>query len=195
MLLKEVERLMAENSALRARNETLEQRAELAFVDTLTGVPNRRAFDHALERELGRAERGVRPLSLVLMDVDHFKKVNDEHGHQVGDQVLRRLGHLLGRSVRHVDFVGRYGGEEFVFLFPSTGDTDAWAFVERLRRNVFPPNLHFIGSGGQSFTVTVSFGIAEWWGHGEDASMLIERADRALYEAKRQGRNCAVIAD
>lgn len=171
--------------------------AELAFVDALTGLPNRRAFDHAIERELERARRGFsEPLTLAIMDVDHFKRVNDTYGHVMGDVVLNRIGTILKGATRSVDFVGRYGGEEFVLLFPKTSIADARILVERLRSVSLQSGLSFQTPGTEeNFSVTLSFGLTEWRGYHEGVDEWKGRADAALYEAKRLGRNRVVCAD
>ncbi|EGI75611.1 GGDEF domain-containing protein, partial [Hylemonella gracilis] len=167
--------------ALSIANQELER---LATVDGLTGVHNRRRFDARIKEAfqlLGRSERGF---GLLLLDIDHFKSINDRHGHQAGDEVLRRLGQLLTQSTRVTDFVARYGGEEFVVLLPECMDpNEGWAVAEKIRAAVAATPFPAVGQ------VTVSVGLS--LAHRDDASAeaVISRADQALYEAKAQGRN------
>jgi two-component system, cell cycle response regulator len=151
----------------------------LASTDPLTGVANRRAFDEGLAREMARARRHGEHLSLVLVDVDHFKRVNDVHGHQVGDDVLRHLGGRLRDAGRPMDLPARYGGEEFAVILPSCGPEDALAVAERLRLAVV---------ADAPVAITASAGVATLHG-GMDADGLVTAADRALYAAKRAGRD------
>ena len=153
----------------------------LARHDGLTGIGNRHEFDEALPREFSRAQRTGAPLSLVLMDVDHFKVVNDTHGHQVGDDVLRQIGGVLKRLVRREDLAARYGGEEFVVLLPGIDATGALAFAERLRVEVQEQI--------EAVRITVSAGVACYPDHARNEQDLVGRADAALYEAKGTGRD------
>ncbi len=161
---------------------------EMTCRDALTGVHNRRHFDLSLSTELAKVDRMVLPLSLVMVDIDHFKRVNDELGHPEGDAVLRSTAGLLQRSVRATDVVSRYGGEEFVVLLPGTAALGARLLAERLRGRMasFP---FFVGDDARR--LTASFGVATVVPGAErvDAALLIRRADNALYEAKRAGRN------
>lgn len=166
-------------SELVRQREWLEvQLARLARTDALTGLPNRRAWDEGLERELARARRFGEPLCAVLLDLDHFKDFNDQHGHQAGDEQLRAAAALWHGSLRATDLIARYGGEEFAVLLTATSLPRAREVVEALRRSV-PGNE------------TVSAGIAEW-DRSESGVELVARADRALYEAKRTGRDRTV---
>jgi len=157
---------------------------EQAFTCTLTGLPNRRAFSLALTREISRAERYGTPFSLVLMDLDHFKKINDTLGHDHGDELLRRVARLLVDQVRREDVVARWGGEEFALLLPSTHLEDAKRLAERLRQVL----------EAQHWGVTASFGVAEYV-LGEEEENLFRRADQALYRAKNAGRNRVEMAE
>jgi len=158
----------------------------LARHDRLTGLSNRLEFDEALEREFSRAQRGGPPLSLVLVDVDHFKAVNDTHGHQAGDEVLRGVGAALAQLVRREDVAARYGGEEFVVLLPGIDTQGAVAFAERVRRG--------LADRVDTVPVTVSAGVAGYPEHARSVAELVGRADAALYEAKRTGRNRVVTS-
>jgi len=162
-------------SELRVANRRLE---ELAITDGLTGLHNHRHFQERLRRDLEIARRAGRPLSIVMFDVDHFKAYNDTYGHPAGDEVLRRVADALRHEARAGDLVARYGGEEFVVAMPDADRDAAHAAAERIRRHVH-------GEG----VVTISGGIATFPEDGGDAETLIERADRALYKAKREGRD------
>jgi diguanylate cyclase (GGDEF)-like protein len=160
----------------------------LATVDALTGCLNRRAFMERLERELDRVSRYQTEFSVLMIDLDRFKTVNDSRGHLVGDSVLRQMGDLLRREVRSVDLAARYGGEEFVIVLPETDTEGALVFAERLRKRVQQANF---AEMGDPLNITVSIGVA-CASSDEDVptpDSLIERADEALYRAKNQGRN------
>jgi two-component system cell cycle response regulator len=169
----------------RADNARLEA---LAHTDPLTQLLNRRALIANLVVELDRVRRYNAPLTVLMIDVDHFKLVNDTHGHIAGDLVLEELGLLLQRAVRSVDTVARYGGEEFVVVLPETGEQGARAFAERLRAKI-EWNSFSIGKG-QALKLTVSIGLTTFEGaHAESAEELLDAADKALYRAKQNGRN------
>lgn len=157
----------------------------LTILDGLTGVHNKRFFLEFLERELARAERHARPLSLAMLDLDHFKKINDTHGHLVGDTALKRVAHVIQDRVRRDELLARYGGEEFVVVLPETDLRGALAFCEVVRRQVEEHSFTF---DEQEIRVTVSIGIASL-GPEHDADTLIREADAQLYKAKRAGRN------
>ena len=160
---------------------------ELATRDGLTGLYNHHTFYVLLGDELARAQRFNRPLSLLLLDIDHFKRVNDTHGHQAGDAVLKRLSELLGREARAIDRVCRYGGEEFTVILPETDLEAAALIAERLRASV--EAQPFDVEAGAPLRITVSIGVASWPLQGDDADTLVAAADAALYAAKRSGRN------
>ncbi len=177
--------------------------AEATLKDGLTGLYNHRYFQERLVAEVSRADRGGKPLSLLFFDIDHFKKLNDTHGHPVGDRVLIGVAEILRNSTRvsdvgfHLrqgDIAARYGGEEFVLILPETSREDATQKAERLRTAIeaYP----FPGRESQpTGAVTVSVGLAECPRDAADAKALIEAADNALYAAKRAGRNRVVVAD
>jgi diguanylate cyclase (GGDEF)-like protein/PAS domain S-box-containing protein len=172
---------ITDRKRLEAEREELLLRVEaMARTDALTGLPNRRAWDEELRRELARAGRQGHPLAVVMLDLDRFKAFNDEHGHQAGDGVLAELGRAWRTVVRVSDFVARYGGEEFAALLPACPPDAAIAAIERLR--VVIPAAQ-----------TSSAGVAYWDGH-ESAEALTGRADLALYQAKRAGRDRVVTA-
>jgi len=158
----------------------------LAITDELTGLYNRRGIMELGEREFERAARHNRPLSVVLMDIDHFKNVNDSHGHAAGDQVLRVLGEECRRHVRGTDLVGRFGGEELLLLLPETKIKAAYEAAERLRRLIEEMEVQ---SEQSSIKITISLGVAERKGNMEELAELIRQADEALYAAKEGGRN------
>ncbi len=159
----------------------------LATVDQLTGIPNRQAVLSRVEEEILRAARYHRPLSVILVDLDQFKRLNDTHGHAAGDLILRHVAQLLSASVRAVDFAGRYGGEEFLVVLPET-DADAAASVaEKLRRIVGGSDVRL--ADGEHVTVTMSAGVAGGLGDVLGSDALVRDADAALYSAKALGRN------
>ncbi len=162
-----------------------------AHTDPLTGAYNRAALDSTLKRELDLARRHGTPFSVILLDADHFKQINDTHGHGAGDNVLRELARCLMRTVRSSDMIYRYGGEEFVVLLNNTGVNGALLLAERIRRNVAALDCLCEGA---CLNITVSAGVATLDGDDSEAS-LIERADRVLYEAKKAGRNCVRYAE
>ncbi len=166
--------------------ESMESLLKQATSDQLTGVANRRAFHEAAEVELARHQRKPRDITLLLIDIDHFKQVNDTYGHPVGDQVIRNLAEVMLRSVRSIDVVARLGGEEFTVLLPSTDVAMGRQIAERIRSNVAKQSVR---AGQLSISYRVSIGVA-----GVDAEIgspedLIAAADHALYDAKRQGRD------
>ncbi len=175
------------NLGLRERNDALrvesDQIREMSFTDPLTGIANRRSFEEALQRQIERAHRYCEPLSIVMIDLDHFKTVNDNHGHEAGDNVLRSVADTLTAHSRGMDLAARYGGEEFLLLLPKTEIRDAEALVERLRLSLSETLVEPLSN-----PVTGTFGLAQWV-EGEDMHNLIGRADDAMYRAKQAGRN------
>ena len=158
-----------------------------AVTDELTGLYNRRAFALMGDKEVGRARRYQRPLALILFDIDHFKTVNDSHGHLIGDHVLRVLTERVTKTTRATDIVCRYGGEEFIVLMPEAGRDEAVAMAERLREEI--SRMTVVTAGG-TLSLTISLGVAGLGQNGdEDLDSLIARADRAMYQAKAAGRN------
>jgi diguanylate cyclase (GGDEF)-like protein len=179
VLARNIERL----SAIRAQAELL---ALQATTDPLTGIPNRRRLDDELRRLVAQAQRYEQPLSVVLIDLDNFKRVNDRHGHEVGDRVLVEVVERLTAAVRAADLLGRWGGEEFVLLAPQTDERAARDLAERCRSAI----AH---SPTRAGTVTANFGVATL-GPADDARALMRRADIALYVAKSDGRDRVVGA-
>lgn len=159
---------------------------EQARTDELTGLANRRAFMELGMAAVDQANRYERPLSLLMMDIDHFKRINDTHGHAAGDQALRAVAKELRYVARAADTPGRLGGEEFALLLPETSATDAMAVAERLRRGVAALVIHH---GGKPLVLTCSIGVAEEGPATNDIDALIRAADRALYVAKEGGRD------
>jgi diguanylate cyclase (GGDEF)-like protein len=193
---EEQERLavtVAEQLALALGNARLrESLRRQSVLDPLTGLFNRRYFDETLKRELARSRRMAAPLSLIVLDIDHFKHVNDGFGHEAGDAVLRAIAQLVRQSIRDCDVACRFGGEELVILMPDCSQPDAARRAESLRADIAgaPPLL----DGAGPAAVTASFGVAEYPIHGPDAEALFRAADKALYQAKREGRNRVVAA-
>ena len=167
------------------------------LMDPLTGVANRRLFEHRLGDEIERWLRRQEPLAYMLVDIDHFKRVNDEYGHHVGDQVLQQVAELLGRDLRGADLLARYGGEEFMLLLPNTTLVQARAIAQRLCGNIAGHKLKT--AGNHKISVTVSIGVAGLAGGSQGviqkpAAWLFEQADKSLYAAKQGGRNRVVVA-
>jgi diguanylate cyclase (GGDEF)-like protein/PAS domain S-box-containing protein len=173
--ITELKLLAAEREQLLALSQAM------ALTDELTALPNRRAWDGELQRELARATRSGHPLSLAMIDVDDFKRFNDDRGHLAGDAALRRTAAAWVESLRQVDFLARYGGEEFSVLLPGCSSGEALQVIDRLRAAT-PDGL------------TSSAGLASWDG-SESAEALVARADAALYEAKRTGRDRSFLAE
>jgi diguanylate cyclase (GGDEF)-like protein len=165
----------------------------LARTDALTGIPNRRFIDEIVELEVGRARRYGQPLSVIMADVDGLKGINDGYGHHAGDEVLRFVAELARETCRAVDVAGRYGGDEFVFVLPSTELADAVALAERFRERL---TGHLSSRSAGPLPVTASIGVAEWNSDTmTDPVSLVRQADRGMYLAKDAGRNRTVAAE
>ena len=185
------QQVQQQQQALQAANQALEQQS---LSDTLTGLPNRRAFDLALHREHARQQRTGQPLSLLLLDVDHFKGVNDAYGHSIGDDYLRAVAQVLRKVVtRSTDLAARHGGEEFTCLLPDTSATQAQALAERIREAT--QRLTLPNARAWHPMLTLSIGVATLEAGPASAQQLLEQADGQLYVAKRTGRNrvCATV--
>jgi diguanylate cyclase (GGDEF)-like protein/PAS domain S-box-containing protein len=167
------------------------QLREQAIRDALTGVFNRRYLEETLARELARAKRETYPLSVVMMDLDFFKEINDTYGHEAGDVVLKTLAETVVRQSRHGDFVCRYGGEEFVLVMPNIGIETARERAEELHQIVNGLNIPY---GVFNLTTTISMGVAMYPDHGATKEEIMRAADRAMYVAKNTGRNRVVVA-
>lgn len=192
------ERIQALNERLRGmeqettqlRNRVKEER-RLAVIDSLTEVHNRMAYEERIEEEYARWKRFGGPLSVVLIDIDNFKDVNDTYGHKAGDKVLRTIAGLLNSRIRETDFLARYGGEEFVVLMPGAEPANAKTVADELRHAVQECGFHYRGA---AVSVTISCGVAGFR-TGDQPENVFERADMALYRAKETGRNRSVLAE
>lgn len=185
------ERKKTEDQVMRLQKEL----EELSFKDGLTGVANRRMFDSIMEVEWANARRHQQPLSLIIIDIDHFKQYNDFYGHIQGDDCLRRVAQALGAAgTRARDFFARYGGEEFVLVLPETDMDAAKKIAERCRSLIFKQQIAHENSS-TSRIVTVSLGVGTIVpSHDAEPIVFIEAVDRLLYKAKQNGRNCAVFS-
>jgi len=176
--------LAMEAEATELRNNLEAQRLQ-AMRDPLTELPNRQAYDEQIEKEFSRWKRHQRSLSLAIVDIDFFKKVNDNLGHLRGDKVLKLVSRAVQTNIRNEDFVARYGGEEFVILMPDTDEESAMAAIEKVRAAVENCPFNF---AGERVTITASFGVSGFKG-SDEVTDCFDRADKALYRAKEQGRN------
>jgi two-component system cell cycle response regulator len=167
----------------------VEESRWMATTDALTGLLNRHAFLESTERELERSKRYGDTLSVVLLDIDHFKHINDRRGHAAGDMVLSAIGKLLPQALRRCDILARWGGEEFVLVMPSTSLESAEQVAERLRQAIETSQIK--DGNGDFIPVTASFGVACYL-HGETLEQVVDRSDRAMYRAKSGGRNRVV---
>jgi diguanylate cyclase (GGDEF)-like protein len=178
--------LMGAARDITERRETEEKLRQQATTDPLTEIFNRRYFFEVAQQELERSQRYKRPLSIIIFDIDHFKKINDTYGHNAGDEVLRKLTEGCAESLRENDIFARYGGEEFVILLPETDSDRAEQMAERMRKSCAETPLDV---GVATVNQTVSFGVANLNGEKIDLDELLLRADKALYQAKEAGRN------
>jgi diguanylate cyclase (GGDEF)-like protein len=181
--------LVVENMALDAQAKKLRS---LAVMDELTGINNRRNLLLNLQREIERARRYGKPLSVVMIDVDHFKRWNDVHGHQVGDMVLQRVAQLVSSVSREIDSYGRYGGEEFMVVLPETPIEQGMIYAERLRAAVEQQGRQ-LREQFPDAQLTISIGVTSLAPTGDDLERVIQRADAALYGSKGQGRNLVSV--
>jgi diguanylate cyclase (GGDEF)-like protein len=163
----------------------IERLGKEAVIDSLTKCYNRRALYNFLEHDIANAARHEESLSAIMLDIDHFKKINDTYGHQAGDKVLRQISEIMLTTIRKSDYVVRYGGEEFLQILPNTNLLSALSTAERLRKKI---NDHKITINNQIINVTASFGVAEWQNDFDKYSFL-QKADEMLYKAKFSGRN------
>lgn len=182
------ERLRIQNDELQRVNEVLEQ---LSITDGLTKLHNHRFFQEFLAREVKRADRSNEPLSLILIDIDHFKTWNDKLGHAAGDEILRRVAEVMNDVIRDTDLLARYGGEEFALIVPNTTYEGALALAEKIRSSIAETRFLLVPPS-EDTRLTVSVGVAFYDG---DRASLFNDADRALYSAKERGRDCVVAAD
>ncbi len=165
---------------------------KLTYVDALTGVYNRRFFDEKLPIETNRARRYGHPLSMVMIDIDFFKKFNDTYGHRAGDFVLNSIGQFIKKALRTQDIVCRYGGEEFMVLMPMTRNEDAAMVMSRIRADLQDREFHS-PYDNLDFNVRISVGISQFPIDGDTPDQVVRAADEALYEAKETGRNRVVV--
>jgi diguanylate cyclase (GGDEF)-like protein len=190
-----VARLRQGREELAAINETLRQKNvelhEISIVDSLTGLYNRKHLMETLDKEVSRSQRHSHSFSLLVIDIDHFKKYNDTYGHLAGDEVLSRLASVFKKSIRSSDYAARYGGEEFIIMLPEIDPEQGLVTAERMLKQVAEERF---GGEGESIKVTISVGVASYPENGEDAQSVIRNADAAMYEAKEQGRNRVILA-
>jgi len=191
LLLKLASRLRANNKAVSKNVQKRRQYERAAMFDGLTGIHNRRWLDETLHRMVKRHDSGGNRLSLSLIDIDHFKGFNDTYGHAAGDHVLTVVASVLAANLRPTDLVARFGGEEFVIIFPDTGVEDATVAAERVRTAVEEETLT-TPDGTDLPSVTISMGVSELI-PGQKVPELLKRADAAMYEAKQAGRNRVVV--
>jgi two-component system cell cycle response regulator len=186
-LMARVRAAMRKHEARRKLKESLEEVFKLSITDSLTGLYNRQYFNNYVERLMSASRRHGRKFSLLFVDIDHFKRINDSHGHQTGDNVLVEVAEIFNKSLRLSDVVARYGGEEFVIVLSDTGIDGARLLAEKLRTDV--EEHGFDGAG----RVTVTIGVAEKTDDDESVAGIIKRADEALYRGKEAGRNRVVL--
>jgi diguanylate cyclase (GGDEF)-like protein len=188
-------KLQAKNKELNARNEELQvlnvRLEELSITDGLTGLFNHRHFWHLLHNELSRADRSKGDLAIVLLDIDDFKKVNDQFGHPVGDVLLQSFADVVRESVRETDIVARYGGEEFAVMLPNTERTGAMRVAEKIRRSIEQMDFK-VPDTDITITVTASIGVSIYQGNRRE---LFKAVDQALYVSKNKGKNCVSFAE
>lgn len=190
-MAQRTEELAAANDKLEAAVRELDEKNQALEVmtrtDRLTGLANRRRLEESLQTEVLRARRYGKPFSVIMLDIDYFKVVNDSFGHQAGDNVLVAIAGLLTRTARETDVAGRWGGEEFLLVCPETELQVVAALAERLRVEFAATDFPLVGK------VTSSFGVAAF-APGDSVKTLVQRADEALYRAKDNGRNCVEVA-
>jgi diguanylate cyclase (GGDEF)-like protein len=185
-LLLRLKRVLKKRDLTRERDRVLMELKTLAITDSLTGLYNRRHFYHELEIEISRVIRHDHRLSLLLIDIDDFKKYNDRHGHIDGDKVLRKTADLIASCMRKMDSAYRYGGEEFTVILPETSCEEALLVAERIRKVVH--SEVFLPEAGMKISITISVGATQYV-ENEELSAFIQRADKAMYLSKQKGRN------
>jgi len=185
--------VVSRSAALALENAELHKRTEeLSIIDDLTGAYNYRHFVRVLQEERKRAVRYQQPLSIIMTDIDWFKKLNDSYGHEVGNVVLAQLAGVIKQCVRDVDIFARYGGEEFVVILPQTPQAEASVIAERIRRRV--ADMVVDTRDAERLKITISIGISSYPENGKSAEELVSIADQALYRAKDSGKNLVCIA-
>ena len=180
------ERVVQMEQQAQSYRDHLEEQRKKALVDPLTGLPNRAAWAERLALEVGQWQVHGDPLLIGMLDLDHFKRINDGYGHLAGDKVLKIIAAQLRKHLRTGDFIARFGGEEFVLLMPRTALAEGTALAERLRAAIEACPFHF---KGEPVTITVSIGLSAFR-TGDRNEHVLKRADDALYRAKHKGRNC-----
>ncbi len=204
-IMSETQKMVSENQTLEKKLETssskmqqlkqeMEAVREEAYIDSLTGIPNRKKFDLEIEELVAESRDAKEPISLIFMDIDHFKSFNDAYGHQIGDQVLRLVARSLKESLKGQDFACRYGGEEFVIILPKTNQDGTAKIANILRESIKGKEIRNRKTGENLTRVTISSGVAELRAE-EEIAAWVERADKALYQAKRKGRDCVIISE
>ena len=188
------QKLQASREDMSGLQRDLEEARKEAMLDPLTKVFNRKSFDDGLAQAMADARASGDPLSLLILDIDHFKRFNDSYGHQTGDQVLRLMAMTLKSNLKGKDIAARYGGEEFTAILPQTGLAAALNVAENIRRAIEGKELLKRSTNEKLGRITASFGVASFRAQ-DSAAALLERADRCLYAAKRRGRNCVVGED
>ncbi|OCS46261.1 GGDEF domain-containing protein [Ralstonia pickettii] len=183
--------ILSMSAMLMVHDALLADARDAANRDFLTGALSRQGFEALARRHVGRVQRHAGPLALLILDLDHFKRINDTLGHAAGDAVLRAFVQMAQAQLRPTDVLGRIGGEEFALLLPDTDSSSAMHLAERLRKAAA---AHVVTAGAQSCSYSISGGVAAWH-PGESFDRLSARADRALYDAKHQGRNRICVAD
>jgi len=164
----------------------------ISITDPLTTLLNRRYFEERIAEEMERSKRHRQPFSLIILDIDNFKNLNDSYGHLYGDEILKTTTSVIRRCVRIIDIAARYGGEEFAIILPTTDKNDAGIIAERIRSEI-EATVCLVKDTGTTLNITVSLGIASFPEDASAAEELINNADRALYRAKSQGKNKVVI--
>jgi len=183
----------ADQAAIAIRNAQLfEEKENLSIKDDLTGLYNHRYFYECAEREMQRSLRYHKDFSLIMMDIDHFKKVNDRYGHQAGDELLQNVANNCLSSLRKSDILCRFGGDEFIALLPETNKTDALKIARRIREVAASSIFHV---KQDKFNITLSLGVAAKDDACSSVDALVSAADEALYKAKKAGRNCVRVSD
>lgn len=204
-IIKEAQRMVTENHSLeqqleqssetmQALKNEMEMVRQEAYTDSLTGIPNRKKFDLEVVRLVAEARDEGTPVSLIFLDIDHFKSFNDTYGHQIGDQVLRLVARAFRDGLKGQDFFCRYGGEEFVIILPKTPLSGAGRIADILRESIRNKDIKNKATSETLTRVTISSGVAELKAK-ESIDKWVSRADAALYKAKKQGRNCVVISE
>lgn len=188
-LILRLKRVLRERHLALDRYKMMEKLEKLAITDGLTKLFNSRHFYSQLEVEVDRSNRYKPPLSLLLLDIDNFKKYNDTYGHLEGDKVLFRFGQIIKSCLRKMDSAYRYGGEEFTVILPETSGKEALPVAQRIRTTIEAEN--FFPESRKTVCVTVSIGVTEYWPK-EDLTVFVQRADKAMYMSKRKGRNKVV---